>query len=195
MRCKVIQFLAVNQESCNFVVMKSFKLYFILRFALMALVAIPLGGCVPTFTLNGTAIDYSVYKTIYVSQFPIRASLVYPPLQQTFENELLDYISRNTRLSTVDGAADIQMEGEITGYSLSPQAVTENAYASKTRLTIQVRVRYTDNKKEDKDIDQTFSAYRDFDSSEMLTDVQDQLCQEISEELVNLIFNATLGDW
>ena len=58
-----------------------------------------------------------------------------------------------------------------------------------------MRVRYTDNKKEDKDIDQTFSAYRDFDSSEMLTDVQDQLCQEISEELVNLIFNATLGDW
>ena len=169
--------------------MKSFNLYFILRFALMALVAIPLGGCVPTFTLNGTAIDYSVYKTIYVSNFPIRAALVYPPLQQT------DHISRNTRLSTVDGAADIQMEGEITGYSLSPQAVTENAYASKTRLTIQVRVRYTDNKKEDKDIDQTFSAYRDFDSSEMLTDVQDQLCQEISEELVNLIFNATLGDW
>ena len=74
-------------------------------------------------------------------------------------------------------------------------AVTENAYASRTRLTIQVRVRYVDNKKEGKDIDQTFSAYRDFDSSEMLTDVQDQLCLEISEELVDLIFNATLGDW
>lgn len=175
--------------------MKSFKPYFILRLALIVMTALPLGGCVPSFTLNGAPIDYSVYKTIYVSQFPIRAALVYPPLQQTFENELLDYISRNTRLTTVDTAADIQLEGEITGYSLSPQAVTENAYASRTRLTIQVRVRYVDNKKEGKDIDQTFSAYRDFDSSEMLTDVQDQLCQEISEELVNLIFNATLGDW
>jgi len=29
----------------------------------------------------------------------------------------------------------------------------------------------------------------------MLTDVQDQLCSEISKELVDLIFNATLGDW
>ena len=75
------------------------------------------------------------------------------------------------------------------------QAVTENAYASQTRLTITVRVKYTDNKNEGKDIDQTFSAYRDFDSSVMLTDVQDDLCQQIAKELVDLIFNATLGDW
>lgn len=87
------------------------------------------------------------------------------------------------------------MEGEITGYNLTPQAVTEDAYASKTRLTITVRLKYTNNKQENKDVDQTFSAYRDFDSSQMLTEVQDQLCQEISKELVQLIFNATLGDW
>jgi hypothetical protein len=87
------------------------------------------------------------------------------------------------------------LEGEITGYSLSPQAVTENAYASKTRLTITVRVKYTDTKKEGNDVDQTFSAYRDFDSSELLTDVQDELCEQISKELVDLIFNATLGNW
>ena len=64
-----------------------------------------------------------------------------------------------------------------------------------TRLTITVRVKYIDNKEEGKDIDQTFSAYRDFPSTEMLTDVQDQLCEEICKELVELIFNATLGNW
>jgi hypothetical protein len=162
---------------------------------MMLMLLIPMGGCTISYKLNGAAIDYQVYKTIYVSQFPIRAALVYPPLQQTFENELLDYITRNTRLSTVDSGGDLQLEGEITGYSLSPQAVTENAYASKTRLTITVRVKYTDTRQESNDVDQTFSAYRDFDSSEMLTDVQDQLCNEISKELVDLIFNATLGNW
>lgn len=106
-----------------------------------------------------------------------------------------DYITRNTRLRTIDGASDLSIEGEITGYSLSPQAVTEDAYASKTRLTISVRVKYTDSKNEKNDIDQTFSAYRDFDSTEMLTDVQDELCEQISKELVELIFNATLGNW
>ena len=161
---------------------------------LMALlVAVP--ACKISYSLNGSALDYTVYKTIRVAQFPIRAALVYPPLQQTFENELLDYISRNTRLQTTEGAADLELEGEITTYNLTPQAVTENAFASKTRLTIGVRVKYINNKDDKKNLDQTFSAYRDFDSSEMLTDVQDQLCNEISKELVDLIFNATLGDW
>lgn len=154
-----------------------------------------LGGCIPTYTLNGSALDYTIYRTVHVSNFPIRAALVYPPLQQTFENALLDYISRNTRLQTVDGTGDLQLEGEITQYRLSPQAVTEDAYASKTRLTIGVRVKYTDRKQDGKDVDQTFTAYRDFDSSQMLDEVQEQLCQEISEELVQLIFNATLGNW
>jgi hypothetical protein len=140
-------------------------------------------------------LDYTVYHTISVSDFPIRAALVYPPLQQTFENELLDYIERNTRLKMTDGASDLQIEGEITGYALTPQAVTENAYASQTRLTITVRVKFIDNKDDNKSLDQTFSAYRDFDSSELLTDVQDELCQTISKELVELIFNATLGNW
>jgi len=167
----------------------------LLRIIMMLLLMLPMGGCTISYKLNGAAIDYQVYKTIYVSQFPIRAALVYPPLQQTFENELLDYITRNTRLSTVDSGGDLQLEGEITGYALSPQAVTENAYASKTRLTITVRVKYIDNRQEGKDVDQTFSAYRDFDSSEMLSDVQDELCNQISKELVDLIFNATLGNW
>ena len=152
-------------------------------------------ACRITYTLNGAAIDYNVYKTIYIDQFPIRAALVYPPLQQTFENELQDYVIRNTRLTIVDSNADIELEGEITGYQLSPQAVTEDAYASQTRLTITVRVKYIDNKDDKKSKDQTFSAYRDFPASEMLTDVQDELCQQISKELVELIFNATLGDW
>ncbi len=152
-------------------------------------------SCRISYKLNGAAIDYTVYHTINVGEFPIRAALVYAPLQQMFENTLLDYITRNTRLTTTDSASDLEIEGEITGYNLTPQAVTENAYASKTRLTITVRVKYTDTKKEGNDINQTFSAYRDFDASQMLTDVQDQLCEEICKELVELIFNATLGNW
>lgn len=154
-----------------------------------------MAGCRISYKFNGSALDYNIYKTVSVGEFPIRAALVYPPLQSTFENELLNYIDRNTRLQTTDGVSDLQIDGEITGYNLTPQAVTEDAYASMTRLTITVRVRYTDNKQENKDLDQSFSAYRDFSSSEMLTDVQDQLCEEISKELVELIFNATLGNW
>ena len=70
-----------------------------------------------------------------------------------------------------------------------------DAYATETRLTITVRVKYVDNKNPANNTDQTFSAYRQFSSSLMLTDVQDDLCDQISKELVTLIFNATLGNW
>ena len=161
-----------------------------------AVAMLPLGGCVPTYTFNGSALNYDIYKTVDIGNFPIRAALVYPPLQQTFENELLNYVSRNTRLQEIDSNnADLKLEGEITGYSLSPQAVGTDAYATETRLTITVRVKYTDNKNPSNNIDQSFSAYRQFDASLMLTDVQDDLCRQISEELVNLIFNATFGNW
>ncbi|MCM1066716.1 MAG: LPS assembly lipoprotein LptE [Muribaculaceae bacterium] len=162
---------------------------------LLVIATAALSACRISVTMNGSMLDYNIYHTVRVSDFPIRAALVYPPLQQMFENTLLDYIAKNTRLQTTDGASDLEIEGEITGYNLTPQAVTENAYASQTRLTISVRVKYIDNRQEGNDVDQTFSAYRDFDSSEMLTDVQDELCEQISKELVDLIFNATLGNW
>lgn len=166
-----------------------------LLFAIVLLTPSILGTSCVSYTFNGSAIDYTVYKTVNISEFPIRAALVYPPLQQTFENRLLDVVSRQTRLQEVEGPADLELTGEITGYSLSPQSVGEDAYATQTRLTITVRVKYIDHKNDANTIDQTFSAYRDFSSSEMLTDVQDELCQEISKDLVDLIFNATFGNW
>lgn len=153
-------------------------------------------ACRISYKFNGASLDYNVYKTISFSDFPIRAALVYPNLQPVFENKLRDMISQNTRLRTVDSPnSDVRMEGEITGYNLTPQAVGDNAYATKTRLTITVHVKYIDNKNSSLSKDQTFSAYRDFDSSQMLTDVQDELCSQICDDLKDLIFNATLGNW
>jgi len=155
-----------------------------------------LAGCSISYKFNGAAIDYNVYHTISFSEFPIRAALVYPPLQQLFENKMMDMVSQQTRLRVIDSPnSDLRMEGEITNYALSPQAVGEDAYASQTRLTITVRVNYIDNRNPSLTKDQTFSAYRDFSSSEMLTDVQDELCNQICNDLTDLIFNATVGNW
>ena len=111
--------------------------------AVAVCVAVATVACKVSITMNGSVLDYNIYKTIRVSDFPIRTALVYPPLQQTFENTLLDYIAKNTRLQTTEGASDLELEGEITGYNLTPQAVTEDAYASMTRLTILTTARRT----------------------------------------------------
>ena len=144
-------------------------------------------ACRISYTFNGAAIDYNVYKTLRIGNFPIRAPMVYAPLQPMFENKLTDTYTKQTRLQIIDSSnTDLSVEGEITGYTLTPQAVNEDAYASQTRLTITVRVKYTDHKNPNGSIDQSFSAFRDFDSSQMLTSVQDELCEQITDELVKL---------
>ena len=172
--------------------MRSFlaqKLLFALTVMLVA------QGCI-SYKFNGASIDYNKYKTVSFANFPIRAALVYPPLQQVFQNKLQDVVTQQTRLQQVDNPnSNLRFEGEITNYSLSSQAVGENAYATRTRLTISVRVRYIDNVNDALSNDINVSAYRDFDSNQLLIDVQDQLCEEISTELVDLIFNQTLGNW
>lgn len=165
------------------------------HFLSILLVAVCVTACTISYKFNGASIDYNTTKTITINDFPIRAALVYPPLATTFNETLKDAYTRQTRLSLVNSGGDLVLEGEITGYNLTPQAVTEDAYASQTRLTITVRVRYTDNKKPENDLDRTFSAYRDFPSSSMLTDVQDELITQITQELADLIFNATVGNW
>ncbi len=153
-------------------------------------------SCTISYKFNGSMIDYTRVKNIAISEFPIKAALVYPPLGPAFNEALKDAYTRQTKLSIINSSdADLMLEGEITGYDLTPQAVGENAYATMTRLTVTVKVRYTDTTNPKADVDQSFSVYKDFSSSQMLTDVQDQLVEEIVDELVTLIFNATAGSW
>ena len=69
------------------------------------------------------------------------------------------------------------------------------ALAALTRLTVTVRVRYTNRVNPDKDFEQTFSSYKEFENSRTIDQVQEQLCREIIDDLVNQIYNATVADW
>lgn len=159
------------------------------------LLTVLFSSCSLSYKFNGASIDYSLTKTILISEFPNQAPLVYPPLEQRFNEELKDLFTRSTRLQFVRQNADLEMEGEIVGYELTPLAVQEDSFASETRLTLTVRMRYRNNKEEGKDQEQNFSAYRNFPADRMLTDVQDQLIGELVKEIVDQIFNATMSNW
>ena len=152
-------------------------------------------SCTISYKLNGASIDYTTTKTISFEAFPIKAPLVYAPLAVNFNDELTGKFASQTRLEQVRQDGDLQISGAITGYSLSPQAVKADAYAAQTRLTIKVKVKFVNKKNPSEDFDQEFSAYRDFDATRLLTDVQDELCNEMIKELVEQIFNATVANW
>ncbi len=162
------------------------------KFSFYILLVVILSGCSLSYKFNGASIDYNLTKTIMISEFPNQAPLVYPPLEQRFNEELKDLFTRNTRLQFVKQNADLEMEGEIVGYALTPLAVQEDSFASETRLTLTVRMRYRNNKEEGQDREESISAYRNFPADRMLTDVQDQLIGELVKEIVDQIFNVTM---
>lgn len=152
-------------------------------------------GCSISYTFNNATIDYTKIKSITIQDFPNQAPLVYPPLAQMLSEQMKDVYSRKTRLQFTQANGDLSVEGEITGYDLAPMAIKEDAYASQTRLTITVRVRYANRVTPEDDFEQSFSAYREFNANVMLTQVQDELCTEIVKELIDQIYNATVANW
>lgn len=154
-----------------------------------------LTGCSISYSFNGASIDYTKVKSITIRDFPNQASLVYPPLAQNFTEGLKDKYIRQTRLQIVPDNGDLFLEGEITGYDFAQLAVKEDAYASQTQLTITIRVRYRNQASPEEDFEQTFSVNRPFSNDRMLQEVQDELCTEIIEELVDQIYNATVANW
>lgn len=156
---------------------------------------IVLAGCRISYGFTGTSIDYNQTKTINIKEFTNQSTLVFPTMTQIFSERMRDVYTRNTKLRFTEKNPDIEIEGEITRYELSQQAVTENAYASQTRLTMEVRVRFRNNRAPGQDKELTFSAFRDFPNSNSLNQVQERLVREMTEELVDRIFNDTLSNW
>ena len=166
------------------------------RILILIFIIVAAYGCKVSYTFTGAKIDYNIYKTINIKDFQNQATLVYPPLVQVFNERMKDVFVQGTKLTLADINPDMEIEGEIVRYDLTPQSVKEDAFASETRLTMAVRFRFRNNKnpQESKE-DETISAYRDYSSNVILNDIQDQLIDELTKEIVDQIFNSTMANW
>ena len=154
-----------------------------------------LSGCVISYKFNGASIDYTKVKTISVADFTNNAALVYPPLAVNLTDGIKDLYQRQTRLEQVRRGGNLELEGEITGYQLTPMAVSADSYAAETKLTITIKVRFTNNVAPEESFEKTYSAYQTFDASQMLSDVQDELCSTMITEIAEQIYNDTVAKW
>ena len=74
-------------------------------------------------------------------------------------------------------------------------SVSSNDYALLNRLTISIRVKFTNAVEPDKSFTQTFQQFTDYDSQQLLTDIQTTLDEEIVNQLVTDIFMASASNW
>jgi len=134
-------------------------------------------------------------KTFTVYYFPNRARLINPTLSQSFTEQLREKMQRQTSLNEISENGDIEFEGQITGYEFRPMSIQKDDLSAQTRLTVTIKLKYTNHKVPDDSFEQSFSAYEDFDSSLPISSVEEELTSEIIKKLNDDIFNATIANW
>lgn len=152
-----------------------------------------LTGC-GVYSLSGASIPADA-KTLSVGYFRNRAPSVQPTLSSVFTDKLKEYLVSQSNLSLVDGFADLQFSGDITGYAINPVSIQSNDQAAMNRLTITVQVRYVNRFDTKANFSQNFSRYRDYDARLSLASVEASLIEEIVEELVDDIYQRAFVNW
>ena len=166
-----------------------------LTIIILMMLSLVLSGCRMTVSLTGGNIDPRA-KTVLVSTFTNNSSLVNPTLSQDFTTALKNRIQNQTPLTIINnGNGDYALEGEILNYTITPIAIQGNDAAAMNRLTITVRVRFTNSYDENQNFDQTFSRYADYNSSLNFTSVESTLVTEINDALTEDIFNQAFVNW
>lgn len=162
---------------------------------MVALMAVLLVSCTVSYKFNGASINYDIIKSISIDNFPNRALYQWGPMEAMFNNALSDIYVNQTKLQQVNRNGDLQLSGEITAYDQVNKSISSDGYSSMMQLKMTVKVKFENTKNPTEDFERQFSASREFDASQQLNDVQDELVNQMIKEIVEQIFNATVANW
>lgn len=146
------------------------------------------------YSFSGASVPEGA-TTINIQTFSNEANLVNPTLAQDFTEALRQRFISQTTLSLTDQEGDLQLTGSIVDYRVTPVNITAGEQAATNRLTVVVRVRYTNTLDPNDTWEQNFSQFTDFAQTVNFTAEEASLVEEVSELLTQDIFQAALADW
>ena len=154
-------------------------------------------ACSVSYKFNGSSIDYTKVKTIAFETFPNRsAGFVWGPMESMFNTALQDIYLQQTRLQQVKRDGDLQISGEITNYDAYNKGVGADGYSTMAELRMTVRVNFVNRVNPQENFEsKQFSSSREYDASQQLASVQDELVNQMIKDIVDQIFNATVANW
>ena len=161
---------------------------------IISVLFLSINSCKVNYSFTGASISPKI-KTISVQYFPNYAPLVNATLSQTFTQALKDKFTSQTNLNFVDKSGDIQFEGQITDYSNQPTAIQGNQTAAQNRLTITVKVKYTNTVEDKLSFETSFTKFLDYPSNKSFPSVESDLVSQIVTQMVQDIFNKAVVNW
>jgi len=162
---------------------------------LALLLVLLVSACTVSYRFNGASIDYTTTKTIQIDNFPIRSAYVWAPMQSIFQNRITEVYTNQTKLRQVKKNGDLQLAGEIIAFDQFNKGISSDGYSSQVQLKMTVNVRFVNNKKHSEDFERHFTATADYDASQQLTAVQEELVTQMVKDIADQIFNATVANW
>ena len=149
------------------------------------------------YSFTGTSIQPDV-KSVNIEYFEYKALRVNPSLANDLTEAMKDKFRKLTKLEQVDQDGDLTIAGEITGYDVKATAISANEQAAMNRLTVTVKIYFSNKKYPEDDFEKSFSAYADFSADQMLDAVESDVISGtdgILDKLCEDIFNATVANW
>ena len=153
-----------------------------------------LTACSISYKFTGTSINYDVIKTIQIDKIVNRAPYGWAPMEAILNNKLQDVYANQTRLKLVKRGGNLHVAGEIVNYDQFNKGISADGYASQVQLRITVNILF-ENAKTNQKWEKQFTATSQYDSTQQLTAVQENLVTEMVKDLCDQIFNATVADW
>lgn len=151
-------------------------------------------ACKVSYSFTGA--DIGSATSFQVNSFINNAPIVEPGVARNLTIALQDLILNQTSLSLSNSNADLVYEGEIVQYYVSPITATAQSTAAQNRLTIAVNVRFFNTQDPEKDFEERFSFYYDYDGGAQLVGSQlTEALDAIFERLTQDIFNKSLANW
>lgn len=142
-----------------------------------------------------TGASYGTAKTVSIDYFQNRSTYVNADLSNTITEALKDRFVSQTPLTLVKSGGDLHFEGTITGYSISSVGIKAGETASLNRLTITLKVTFTNETAPENDFDKSYTRYSDYDVSSSFNSVESALVEEITKQLIDDIFNDSVVNW
>jgi hypothetical protein len=163
-------------------------------FGLVSALLLFSSGCTVSYSFTGADIPAEA-ATFSVQQFQIATPQAGPDYGLVLSEALKDLMLAQTRLDLAAKRGDLQYEGVVTGYQIGNAAISSEEFTTLNRLTITVKVKYTNTIEKDKSFEKSFSRFVDYDSQQNFSDIEAQLVEDVNSQLTQDIFDSSLGAW
>ncbi len=146
------------------------------------------------YTFSGASISPEI-KNIKIGYFINEAENFKANLDRDITQKLTDFIIEQTDLSVNNDKYEIEINGKIISYDITPISISSNDFANQNRLSISVNIDFKNYINEKENYNQKFTRYVDYKSDQNIEEIESELNDQILQEICIDIFNKTFVNW